>query len=359
MPNVSITAEGQTKDTRSSEYGCAVRIKNEGNAKVRLVSLRPLNPSGTIRQNVLDNDLTTQTASLTQHYTELSTIIMRFVTSESEEYREQLAAKAMEGMNEFFKETKGSGILGFVTTIFSKKYVNFFDDWYTSVEAWTLKVESADDALQLYNDFLKDTKEKDTYHRILCNVYCAKIKATQRLEGMVGAAVHQNYIQDIESGGEFSRMYVFSCERSILNPKTYTLTFDCAYQILDDTANPGTNTVRPLHYIATSATTIISPKPLVLNLIAIGSSLLGAALKAALDAGGKHISIIEACANAVTNGSALAAVITALFFFNVYDSTEIGKKINAGSGWRSALIIGGLSGLVNDRVVQALRGLFG
>ena len=52
-------------------------------------------------------------------------------------------------------------------------------------------------------------------------------------------------------------------------------------------------------------------------------------------------------------------MITALFFYNVYDSTDVGRKIKVGVGWRSALIIGGLSGLLNDRVVEALRGLLG
>jgi hypothetical protein len=55
----------------------------------------------------------------------------------------------------------------------------------------------------------------------------------------------------------------------------------------------------------------------------------------------------------------VAAMITALFFYNVYDSTEVGRKINVGAGWRSALIIGGLSGLVNERIIAALRSLVG
>jgi hypothetical protein len=40
---------------------------------------------------------------------------------------------------------------------------------------------------------------------------------------------------------------------------------------------------------------------------------------------------------------------SALMFFNIYDSTAMGSKLKFGSGWRSALPIGGLSELVTQK----------
>ena len=55
----------------------------------------------------------------------------------------------------------------------------------------------------------------------------------------------------------------------------------------------------------------------------------------------------------------IVSVITALFFYNIYDATDIGRRVNAGIGWSSALIIGGLCGLLNAKVIAALRVLLG
>lgn len=113
--------------------------------------------------------------------------------------------------------------------------------------------------------------------------------------------------------------------------------------------------------------------------MAVISAILGAALKIALDTQAKIANSVAVPAAGVaklqpkdlfgqlttdlvtvnTCEAVIAAMITALFFYNVYDSTDVGRKLNVGVGWRSALIIGGLSGLLNERIIAALHGLLG
>lgn len=139
-----------------------------------------------------------------------------------------------------------------------------------------------------------------------------------------------------------------------------------------------------MKHCGASITATISPKPLILNLFAVASAVLGALLKLELDAVKAKSAASASTTAAIPAGitshppdvsswswdflslfqispwsQILAAMLTALFFFNIYDSTEVGKKINVGTGWRSALLIGGLSGLMNEKVVSALQALVG
>jgi hypothetical protein len=92
-------------------------------------------------------------------------------------------------------------------------------------------------------------------------------------------------------------------------------------------------------------------------------SVIGVSLKASLnllkDGQPNWRTIQEAFFSGPMLVSVISAALTAVLFYNVYESTEVGKKLASGSGWRSALIIGGLSGLLNEKVVAALEGLFG
>src|SRR5262249_26445784 len=90
-----------------------------------------------------------------------------------------------------------------------------------------------------------------------------------------------------------------------------------------------------------SIATVISPQPFVLNVLAMMSAILGAVLKFTLDLQAKAAQANRDAQNAsatmqdlvwpqltslftLANVEALiAAMITALFFFNVYDSTEL------------------------------------
>jgi hypothetical protein len=53
------------------------------------------------------------------------------------------------------------------------------------------------------------------------------------------------------------------------------------------------------------------------------------------------------------------ALILALIFFNIYEFTDLGKRFKMMIGWRSALLIGALCGLLGDRILMALKAFVG
>jgi hypothetical protein len=68
---------------------------------------------------------------------------------------------------------------------------------------------------------------------------------------------------------------------------------------------------------------------------------------------------VQSALTAGTRPGFFSVSLTAALFYNAYEWTEFGKKLDTGAGWRSALIIGGISGLLNERVIAALQDLFG
>jgi hypothetical protein len=227
----------------------------------------------------------------------------------------------------------------------------------------SIDIRNSNRAQYYYDQFLK-SHEQDP----ISSIYKAKLDDVRQLESDLGTSAS---VADVPPGGNFSRIFIYNCERRLLSPKTYTFSFDCAYV---EEAAP-----KEQKHVGSSITAIISPAPLVLNVLAVISAILGAALKIALDTQAKIANSVAVPAAGVaklqpkdlfgqlttdlvtvnTCEAVVAAMITALFFYNVYDSTDVGRKLNVGVGWRSALIIGGLSGLLNERIIAALHGLLG
>ena len=57
--------------------------------------------------------------------------------------------------------------------------------------------------------------------------------------------------------------------------------------------------------------------------------------------------------------SFIFAVLLSFVFFNVYEHTDVGKKLPIIGGWRGALLIGFLSRAGAERIFAALKALLG
>lgn len=350
MPTINISATRQTMDPRSDELQCNVVIRNDGNDAVRLLSLRPRNPKGTVVQQILDSSLESYRSEKETLCTELSTLISQFIFESSAEYREQYIQRQREALREM---TTALGIFGAYVRIFTGSLMAGQRRILERSNAWRLRVSGGRQARQYFEEFLQKAQDKQ---QLLATVYQAKLEQLETLERLLGSD-ERGHITDLEPGGTFSRTYVFNCSRALFNPKTYTITFDCAY-VLESTIG---NEKSVPQAASTDISATISPKPLVLNIVALLSSALGMTLNVAITAMQSTQSsyFFSSLVKAFTGGPIMAATVTALFFFNTYENTTVGKKLDAGVGWRSALIIGGLSGLMNEKVVTALKGLLG
>jgi hypothetical protein len=195
---------------------------------------------------------------------------------------------------------------------------------------------------------------------------------------------HTAALATIMGGGKFSRTYIFDAKRRAFNSERYNVAFECSYKsgaaIAGGSGVPGDLPMeaRTRSSTACSISFAITPKWWSMTLVAVGGALLGVALELLLP-GQETSSATTSAASAASLSLAaslhmspqqleagkaiLASVITAIIFFNIYETTELGKKTEVGKriegqiGWRSALLIGSLCGLVNDKIVGALRAL--
>jgi hypothetical protein len=359
---VRLVVEPQGVDPRSSQVQFSVRLENPAGSKIRVLALRPLIPPGAEVQQVIDSSLSGTELERKNLHRDLEILVTGVLIESSEEYRKRIS----NNMKKTFRDLLTiRSMFDIYVNLFFKRSVNYIIKYTETHRAWQVDIRNIPQAKQLYDEILAP-REDDL--KEVCLLYRSKMDSLGYLDEGLSEDASGNRIADVEPGGVFARTYIFSCERNLLNPQIYNFAFDCSYE---DETDKG----REQRSLGASVAATVSPKPLVLNLLAMTSALLGAVLKIALDAtrpvaaseqatGGAYPiqTLGDQIASLITLqhcGLFIASMITALFFYNIYDSTDIGKKINVGTGWRSALLIGGLSGLLNERVIAALRGLLG
>ncbi len=352
--NFELVVREQDVDPRESQVEYVVSIKNPSTQRIRVMSLRSFAPRGAEVQDVVDTSLTTQRLRLTQIYNDLSQLLGEFLIGSSAEYQEALTRTLVSIL-----DTKISTAGFLKRVLFGSSRLVLIEAARKAVSsetAWRVDIKTATQARQYYEECLAPQQASAP---ALCQLFSAKLAEATDLEPELRTNI---WIADLEPGAVYSRTYVFNCKRRLANPKPYTFSFDCAFQILDAQNEP-------IRHCTGGITADISPSPSALNLIAVASGVLGAVLKIAIDEADTHGTnatlqitrgLLSTQLNTVaTWGTIISAMITALLFFNIYDSTQIGSKLKFGSGWRSALLVGGLSGLATEKVVAALKALLG
>ncbi len=178
------------------------------------------------------------------------------------------------------------------------------------------------------------------------SLYLAKVEQLERLESRMDEG-ERRVLATIEPGQAFTSTYVIRFLRGRFEPQKYQVGIDIVY---DDSSPDGPQAT------GASAAVQISPYPSSLSLIAICSSLLGVLLQRALLGSEAPLSDLS---NMLIGGRILVAPAVALIFFNGYEYTALGKNLPMTLSWRSALLIGALCGLAQDRILAALKALIG
>jgi hypothetical protein len=168
-------------------------------------------------------------------------------------------------------------------------------------------------------------------------------------------------IATLASGSIFATTFVFSFARGMLEPRKYTIALEAKFQEVHSEI---------VEIVAATASNIISPRAFWLSCIAVMSSVLGAVLRSALHSGKIAIGgltdsvppfdlVLQQLQRQVVALDTLGGMVVALVIFNIYEQTEFGAHIKMGVGWRSALLIGVLSGVFTDRLIAALTVFIG
>jgi hypothetical protein len=357
-PNVRLTVDAQDLDAASHRFQISVRIENIGSHGLRILSLRALAPLGTEIQQVIDATRSQTQLARDDLYDDMSKLLSSHLMKESADYRHKLLEIVRDAL---IKVISTKGLVNLYYRVFlTRPAMKLFEHGMGDLQPWSIRIRNSAGAQKYYDEFLKPYEEGT---KELCQIYKAKLDDVRQIENELGNEDRDDGISDVDPGGVFSRTYIYNCERSLWNPRVYTFSFDCGYL---DHGVPG----EPKH-LSASIASVISPNPVALNILSVVSAILGAVLKIALDSWqGKDDLVktslppglpqqLDGLLTSPIYGAIAAGVLTALFFYNIFNSTSVGKRVNFRRGWRGALLIGGLSGLLNQRVIAVLVSLLG
>jgi hypothetical protein len=357
-PNVRLVVEAQDIDTSSNRVQISVRIENIGPHRLRILSLRALAPLGTEIQQVIDATQSQIQLARDDLYDDLSKLLSSHLIKVSADYRRKLTEMMRDAL---IRVISTKGLVNLYYRVFlTRPAARLFQSGMGDLRAWSIRIRSSSGAQKHYDEFLKPHEDES---KELCQIYRAKLEDVRQIENELGNDDRDDGISDVDPGGVFSRTYIYNCERSPWNPKVYTFSFDCGYL---DHGVPG----EPKH-LGASIASVISPNPVGMNVLAIASAILGAGLKIALDSWQGRDDLIkismppglppqmDSLLTSPIYGAVAAGVLTSLLFYNIFNSTNVGKRVNFRRGWRGALLVGVLSGLLNQRVIAVLVSLLG
>lgn len=347
MSRVTINLEEQLSDSRSNELAYRLTIDNLGSNAISLSNVSPRIPDGVELVEV--KDFSSQAAKL-QHESlckELTELLRDQIMLKSEEVRDQMVSIERDMLRDTISDLPG----------FWRVYLKVFTgQYYSDVKSYRSKRKSlfftinslADSKIAIQKWF---PEQEDSTS--ISDVYRAKHEQLQAIEEeMNGDGINKSSLAVIEPDSLFATTYVFKFPRSLINPTRFSISIEAT--IRDSNSHKD-------QLLAASTNVIITPKPYILSLIAIASSLLGTILKftTSVSTNGAPNEFFRELGVVLITASGISAAILALVIFNIYEYLDIGGRIRIGVGWRSALFVGVLCGLFSSRMIEALQAIIG
>jgi hypothetical protein len=335
MASPELKIEEQLADSRSDQIAYKLTVSNPDSQPVRLLSIQPRVPIGASVLEITDSSLAQANAQKAKLLEELNRLLRQFLWVTSEAFRQEWTDRQKELFKEIFS------VAGIITA-----YVQIFTGSYQTrmrreFDSFAFGISSAADARSAYEKWMATTNQ----HEAVKTLFEEKTKQLERVEGRMDESERPG-LTSISPGGYFTATYVMKFSRKAFEPRKYQVGFEATYSQSDSPAQ--SNSV---------ATTVqISPYPLRLSVVAVFSALLGIIVR--LSVNDQSAPFNEMLRLAQT-GQLLVGPIVALVFFNVYEYTTVGKEMAMSVSWRSALLIGALSGLAHDRILLALKALIG
>ena len=210
-------------------------------------------------------------------------------------------------------------------------------------DSFEFKITSATDARSAFDKWMKQQAQSE---QVVSSLFLAKLEQLEQIESRMDEGDRPGLTR-IEPGASFTATYVLRFSRRIFEPRKYQIGFDATYGAIDGTAQQAGNAGTSL---------LISPYPLGLSFVAVCSAFLGVLIRESLSGATDPIQVMLAQA---ATGQLFVGPVVALVFFNAYEYTTLGKDLSMPLSWRSALLVGSLCGLAQDRILAALKALIG
>jgi hypothetical protein len=355
MATVQLQLEEQASDIRSSEIAYRFTAENKGAKTVHLRSLTSRAADGAAPVVVRD---TSERAVRFKHETlceELSATLKSYLR------RIDPGPTAGKGLLERLRGAPGNDGPAKIPapTVVHDLTSEHAETAKHTIDFTIAGAADAQYALEIWFKEVENAPERRLFE--------AKLAQLRRYEEQMEkeGGTTKTAIATIAPGAVFATTYVFRYKRGQIDAKRYTVTVEASYtEDGADVVETGT----------AAASSLVSPSPVILSVVAVVSSLLGALLKAAIAAraepaatlageGGLVWTALHKLGQQLTpelvSLQMLGAIVLALVVFNIYEHTEFGNRVKMGVGWRSAMLIGVLSGAFTERLLEALKVLAG
>jgi hypothetical protein len=337
MLNPEVRLEEQLVDVRSDQIAYKLTVSNADSTSLRLLSVQPRVPIGASLLEVTDSSLAQANAQKARLLDELNRLLRQYLWVTSAPFRQEWIDQQRTALRELFS------VVGFLSVYFSLFFRNssLQARMKREFETFSFNVASAADARAAYTKWM----EASTSYEAVRSLFDEKTKQLERIESRMDEGERPG-LTNVPAGGFFTATYVMRFDRKLFEPKKYQVAFEIAHSQAD--AAPQTASV---------ATNVqISPYPMSLSLVAIVAAVLGVLVRTAVTPESQPFAQMLSLAQ---SGQLLVGPIVALIFFNMYEYTSVGKDLNIGVSWRSALLIGALSGLAHDKILSAIKALIG
>jgi len=337
MLSPEVRLEEQLVDVRSDQIAYKLTISNSDPNTLRLLTVQPRVPLGASLLEVTDSSLVQANAQKARLLEELNRLLRQYLWVTSTSFRQEWIDQQRATLKEIF--TINGFLSGYINLFFRNSSLQA--RMKREFETFSFNVASATDARAAYTKWM----ESSTSHEAAKTLFDEKTKQLERIESRMDEGERPG-LTTLPSGGFFTATYVMRFDRKLFEPRKYQVGFEIAHS--QGEGQPQTASV------ATSVQ--ISPYPVSLSLVAIISALLGVLVRTAVAPDSQPFAQMFSLAQ---SGQLLVGPIVALIFFNIYEYTAIGKEMLISVSWRSALLIGALSGLAHDRMLAAIKALIG
>lgn len=338
MPAPIFKLEEQLTDQRSEHIAYKLTIENTSTEAMRLLSVQPRVPAGARLLEITDTSLAETNARRAELIEELNLILKQYLWVISESFRQTWIEHQQNALKEILRFSRLIHL--YAQMFFNQK--RWEAQMKREFDSFSYKIASASDARSAYARWLSVTSD----HEAVRTLFEAKTEQLEQVEAQMNEGDRPG-LTTIEAGSYFTATYVIKFDRGLLEPRKYQVGFDATHALIDGSS---------ARSVSTATNVQISPYPITLTIVAVISALLGVLVRVSLEGAKDPIANLMLLAS---SGQLLVGPIVALIFFNVYEYTSLGKGIAMSISWRSALLIGALCGLAQDRILAALKALIG
>ncbi|MFC1550980.1 hypothetical protein ACFL6P_00305 [Candidatus Latescibacterota bacterium] len=344
MPKVTFSLVEQFSDMRSNEMAYKFMIENQGSSAIELLSILPRIPEGVELVEVKDRSLVAVKEKHSKLCSELTELLKDHLYITSKEIRAKHLQIEKEQLNEIFGHlSRMFGIFKIYLSIIKGSIFRIMERARKRFAALVFTIENKEHAEIAFQKFINIQNSPE----IIKNIFELKMDQLGKLESQMQEQKSSS-LATIETESFFAMTYILKFPRRYMTPKKFNLAIEGSYSEVNK---------EEMYVGSTTTSLVISPKPYVLTIIAIISSFLGVILKVTSEE--NFTSFNMEVINALIGKEGIAAAILAIIFFNVYEFTSFGKKFQMGVGWRSALLIGSLCGLMGERILEAIKVFIG